>query len=145
MEQKKSKLNIITLIISSIALVFTIVIGTLFFVNMGKQNKVTDNQYKMYIGTNDKDTNLPMPEDEAKAKVDSICLTYFSNGFTLFEATGAWKDNNVVVHEYSLVCYIVGTTIEIVHRAADDLLVQLNQSSILIETYSSPVEFYRGN
>ena len=48
MEQKKSKLNIITLIISSIALVFTIVIGTLFFVNMGKQNKVTDNQYKMY-------------------------------------------------------------------------------------------------
>ena len=99
----------------------------------------------MYIGTNDKDTNLPMPKDEAKAKVDNICLTYFSDGFTLFEATGAWKDNNVVVHEYSLVCYVVGSTIEIVHRAADDLLVQLNQSSILIETYSSPVEFYRGN
>ena len=50
--------------------------------NMGKQNEVTDNQYKMYIGTNDKDTNLPMPEDEAKLEGFDTTVNVIYNLFS---------------------------------------------------------------
>ena len=144
MKKLKENSGLISLIISSITLIIAVVLSVLFIVNMNKKEKPYD-QFRMYVGTNDKDTFEPMEQAKAKGIVDSICLTYFSDGFTLTEATGAWKnEDQSVTHEYTLVVYVSGVTIDVVHQAADKMILDLNQSSILIESYSVPVEFYSG-
>ena len=112
---------------------------------MAKRNNNSYSQFRLYIGTNDKDTYQSMDQEEARNKVDNICTTYFSNGYTLQEAIGSWKDESgSITHEYTLVCYVSGVDISTIHKASDEMIVQLNQSSILIESYSVPVEFYSG-
>ena len=146
MKKLKENSGLISLIVSSITLVFVVVLSILFFTNLNKKNAKDYSQFRMYIGTNDKDTYLPMDKDLARSKVDNICLEYFSDGFTLYEATGAWKnEDETVTHEYTLIVYVSGTTQERVHQASDKMIVELNQSSILIESYNLPVEFYSGS
>lgn len=101
-------------------------------------------QYVMYVGTNDKDTyKLEMTREEAKEIVDSVCLSYFPYGYTMQEATGAWTDeSNNVTHEYTLVCYFDDADIVNVHKAADELIAKLNQSSVLIERSDIEIEYY---
>lgn len=146
MKKLKENSGFISLIISSITLVFVLVLSIFFFTNLSKKENIDYSQFRMYIGTNDKDTYLPMDKELAKSKVDSICLEYFSDGFTLYEATGAWKnEDQTVTHEYTLVVYVSGVGIDRVHEASDKMIVELNQSSILIEPYNLPVEFYSGS
>ena len=101
-------------------------------------------QYVMYVGTNDKDTYKPeISAEEAKEIVDNVCLKYFPYGYTLQEATGAWTDEkNNITHEYTLVCYFDGADVQTVHKAADELIVKLNQNSVLIESDTIDVEYY---
>ncbi len=146
MKKIKENSGIISLIISSITLVLVVVLSILFFTNLNKKDVKDYSQFRMYVGTNDKDTNLPMDKDVARGKVDNICLEYFNDGFTLYEATGAWKnEDETITHEYTLVVFVSGVTLEIVHQACDKMIVELNQSSILIESYKLPVEFYSGS
>ena len=97
----------------------------------------------MYVGTNDKDTyKLEHTKDEALKIVDDICLKYF-DGYTLQEATGSWLDeNNHTTHEYTIVCYFDGVDREDVYHAADDIIVALNQNTILIEESNVKIEYY---
>ena len=104
-----------------------------------------DIQYVMYLGTNDKDTNEPVfSPSEAKLLADSVLIKHFS-GFTIQEATGGWiEDNGAIAHEYTLVIYLSDTTIEKVRTAADDLIKEFNQSSVLIQANETRTEFYSG-
>ena len=104
-----------------------------------------DIQYVMYLGTNDKDTNEPVfSPSEAKLRADGILIKHFS-GFTIQEATGGWiEDNGAIAHEYTLVIYLSDTTIEKVRTAADDLIKEFNQSSVLIQANETRTEFYSG-
>ena len=104
-----------------------------------------DVQFVMYLGTNDKDSNIPVfNHDDAKIKLDEILSKHFS-GFTVAEALGGWTDDNgKISHEYTLVIYLSDTTIKKVHSAADDLLREFNQSSVLIQTNKTITEFYAG-
>ena len=102
-------------------------------------------QYVMYIGTNDKETYAPKyTEQEAKDIVDNICLKYFE-GYTLQEATGSWIDEKSnVTHEYTIVCYCDGADKETVYKAADEIIVALNQNTLLIESSTINMDYYSG-
>lgn len=103
-----------------------------------------DVEYVMYVGTNDKDTNEPVyPEEEAKEKVEEILVSHFG-GYTIQEADGGWEDNGKLYQEYSLVVYLSDTDLESVHAAADELIKELNQTSVLIKTNKVKTEFYGG-
>lgn len=103
-------------------------------------------QYVMYVGTNDKDTYMPVyTNEEAKDIVDKVCLKYFE-GYTLQEAIGSWTDEkNNVTHEYTLVCYFDDTDEETVYKAADEVIKELNQNTVLIEKDEIVIDFYSGN
>ncbi|MBO7674938.1 MAG: hypothetical protein J6S63_08000, partial [Atopobiaceae bacterium] len=90
-----------------------------------------------------KDTyKAEVSSEEAKKIVDETCLKYFE-GYTLQEARGAWTDGkNNLTHEYTLVCYFDDADINMVHKAADELITKLNQNSILIEKDRIEMEFY---
>ena len=102
-------------------------------------------QYVMYVGTNDKDTYQPEhTQEEARDIVDQVCLRHFE-GYTLQEATGAWTDETGrITHEYTLVCYFDGADKETVYRAADEVIRELNQNTVLIEEDEISVEYYGG-
>ena len=102
-------------------------------------------QYVMYLGTNDKDTNDPVfSEEDAKSHADAILAENF-DGFTIEEARGGWKnDDGSIAHEYTLVIILSDTTSEKVHKAADELIKEFNQNSVMIQENTLSTEFYEG-
>ena len=95
-------------------------------------------EYNIYIGLNDKDTGEgTYTYEEASAIVDSVCSKYF-NGYTLYKASGRWTDpSGNLIHENTIVCHLLGSDVAVdeekVRNATDELLIALNQHSILVE------------
>jgi hypothetical protein len=105
-------------------------------------------EYTMYVGTNDKNTyKLEMPLEEARSIVHNTMMDYFSDGFTMYDAKGVWRDEkNVITLEYSFVCVVEHANRTDVYKAADELITKLNQSTILVVSNSvSKVDFYTGS
>ena len=101
----------------------------------------------MYVGTNDKDTyQLEMDIEVAKGIVYNTMMNHFSDGFTMYEADGVWRDENMVITlERTFVCIVIQPNATEVYKAADELLVALNQSTILItSTTATQIDFYTG-
>ena len=105
----------------------------------------TSAQFVMYVGTNDKDTYAQIiPTEEAKEIIDRICFKYLG-GYTIQDAVGSWVDETgTATHENTIVCYFDGTDEETVHRIADEIILELNQNTVLIETTSVRMEYYGG-
>ena len=104
-------------------------------------------EYTIYIGTNDKDTfQLEIPLDEARSIIYNTMINYFSDGFTMHDANGVWKDeNDAITLEYTFVCIIENADIDEIHKAADELILKLDQNSILIVSNRvEKVDFYTG-
>lgn len=74
-------------------------------------------------------------------------MDHFSDGFTMYDANGVWRDeNNVVTLEYTFVCIIEHADKSEVYKAADELIVKLNQSTILVVSNNvNKVDFYTGS
>ena len=107
-----------------------------------------DLEYTIYIGTNDKDTfQLEIPLDEARSIIYNTMINYFSDGFTMHDANGVWKDeNDAITLEYTFVCIIENADIDEIYKAADELILKLDQNSILIVSNRvEKVDFYTGN
>ena len=104
-----------------------------------------DIQYVLYLGTNDKDTNEPVfEEEEARAHAEAILTDHFG-GFTIQEARGGWvNDDGSIAHEYTIVIHLSDTNLDEVHAACNDLIAEFNQSSILIQQNLTSTEFYSG-
>ena len=101
-----------------------------------------DVQYVLYLGTNDKDTNMPVfTQAEALEQAKAILIRYFG-GYTIQEAHGGWIDNGKEYQEYTLVIYLSDTTLEQVHAAADEMIEVFRQSSVLIQENPTRTEFY---
>ena len=83
------------------------------------------------------------PPEEAKSRAEEILLDSFG-GYTIQEANGGWIDEGLVYREYTLVIYLSDTTLEQVHEAADILIREFNQSSVLIQANRTRTEFYAG-
>ncbi len=105
-------------------------------------------EYTLYVGTNDKETyQLEMPLEEARSIIHNTMMDHFSDGFTMYDASGVWRDEkNVVTLEYSFICVLEYADKVEVYKAADELLEKLNQSTILVVANSvSKVDFYTGS
>ena len=105
-------------------------------------------EYTMYIGTNDKDTiQLEMNLDEARNIIHNTMMNYFSDGFTMYDANGVWKDeHNNITLETTFVCIVENGKKSEVYAAADTLIEELNQSAILIVANTiQNADFYTGS
>lgn len=140
----KKILSIVTSVLCVIAIGLSIAALSVG-ISAKKQKEVSDVQYVLYLGTNHKDTNEPVfSHDEAKEKLKEILLEHFG-GYTIQEANGGWKDGETVYEEYTLVVYLSDTSLENVHKAADQMIEVFHQSSVLIQSNQTSTEFYSGN
>ncbi len=134
---------IMTLAVVSVIALCLMVVGGSY--SAKAENGTKDIQYVLYLGTNDKDTNLPVfTPEEAKAKVREILIRHFG-GYTLQEAEGGWiGDDGTLYEEHTIVIYLSDTTLDKVHAAADEMIRVFNQSSVLIQANETTTEFYVG-
>ena len=137
-----NKVGIVIAVVAVTALCLSLV--NLYLSLTAPKEEEADIQYVMYLGTNDKNTNEPVfTPEEAKAKAKEILVKYFG-GYTLQEADGGWEDDGILYQEYTLVIYLSDTTLEKVHAAADELIRDFRQSSVLIQKNETGTEFYSG-
>ncbi len=107
-----------------------------------------DVQYVMYLGTN-VPTDPAQADDgptaaEELARLEKVLTRHFS-GFTVQEAYGGWTDDDGVFgHEFTFVIYLSDTTKSRVTAAADELLREFGQYSILIQSNITKTEFHTG-
>ena len=154
-----SKKNIVTIILSVVAIIISAVCLGLIFTHTPSAPEapkapeapaVTENQdvqYVLYLGTNDKDTNQPVfSQEESMEKAKEILISHFG-GYTIQEANGGWKDDESgkVYQEYTLVIYLSDTSLDEVHKAAAELVDVFHQSSVLIQANQTTTEFYSGS
>ena len=129
----------ITACLSIVAIILTVVLSRPKAVE-----RTPDTQYVLYLGTNDKDTNLPIySKEESKEKLIEILIKNFG-GYTIQEANGGWEDNGTLYVEYTLVIYLSDTDINKVHKACDEMITVFHQSSVLIQSNRTQTEFYSG-
>ena len=101
-----------------------------------------DVQYVLFLGTNDKDTNMPVfTQQEALQRAEEILIRHFG-GYTIQEAHGGWESDGKLYQEYTLVIYLSDTTLDKVHAAADEMVETFRQSSVLIQENPTRTEFY---
>ena len=81
--------------------------------------------------------------EEAQKKAEQILIEYFG-GYTIQEAHGGWIDGDTEYQEYTLVIYLSDTDLESVHKAADVMIEEFHQSSVLIQANQTVTEFYAG-
>ena len=119
--------------------------GTSATATMDPGTPVGDEQYILYLGTNDKDTNQPVfTPEEAKEHAKAILMRRLG-GYTIQEAEGGWKgDDGTEYQEYTLVIHLSDTNIDTVHAVAQELIEEFHQSSVLINTELVQTEFYEG-
>lgn len=141
------KLGILALVLSVVGICLA---GASLIISLNKGSQQAETveseiQYVMYVGTNDKDTYEPKyTHEEAMNIVDEVCLKYFE-GYTIQEALGSWTDETgTPTHEYTIVCYFDGADKDSVYKAADEIIVALNQNTVLIETNIITVDYYSG-
>ena len=139
----KSKAGVIIAVIALCVAVAGLVCGIVVLCRDGKGGE--DLQYVLYLGTNDKDTNLPVYEpEEAKSVLKNILIDHMG-GYTIQEANGGWiGDDGTEYQEYTLVIYLSDTDLVTVHTLCDELIAKFNQSSVLIQMNKTTTEFYAG-
>ncbi len=141
MSQKTSR---ITLLLCGLAVFLSGAALIVALCTASDRRDSSDVQYVLYLGTNDKDLNTPVFEPEtAKKEAEKILIEHFG-GFTIQEANGGWIDGGMVYREYTLVIHLSDTSLDEVHKAADDLIEVFNQSSVLIQENRTATEFYAG-
>ena len=108
-------------------------------------DELGDEQYTLYLGTNDKDTNKPVySREESKERVKAILMKDLG-GYTIQEAEGGWRgDDGTEFQEYTLVIHLNDTDLDTVHKVARKLIDEFHQSSVLISTDRVKTEFYAG-
>lgn len=141
----EKKLTVVSLIIALVAACLSVVALVKPAGDAGQSADGKDVQYVMYLGTNDKDTNEPVFDSEESIEKAKEILTDHFGGYTLQDANGGWVDDNGTLYqEYTVVIYLSDTTLDEVHAAADDLINEFNQSSVLIQQNETVTEFYSG-
>ena len=146
MEEKKTNKNKVIGIVVIVLLALNIIAtGILLGLHISSNSKCSNvkTKYTLYIGTNDKDTYKPVDTlTNCCTKVTEICTKYTS-GCTVYEAAGYWKDDkSEITKEDTLVCILEDIKEETVYKICDEVIVTLNQNSILVETNDVTSIFY---
>ena len=102
--------------------------------------------YAIYVGLNDKDTNVQeTPTEELQKQIDEICGDYVE-GFSCSEMSGGWASpDGTFVREQTLVYQFMGVTEETVMQMMDKILMELNQECILWEKKEGSYGYYYGD
>lgn len=105
--------------------------------------KETRGKYLLYIGINDKDTyKQEISTEEARNIVNSICAKY-SGGYTVSDAKGGWVDETATLTQENTFVYVLyDVTEEQLVSIMDEVLMKLNQSSILVEKQDVVYRYY---
>lgn len=103
-------------------------------------------KYTMYVGLNDKDSNMQVFGHEEAKQAMFIIVKKYTGGATFQEAQGYWHDKETdnVYAENTLVCTFLDIEPEAVKSIMDEVLKIFNQSSILLETEEVRRVFYSG-
>ena len=142
-DKVKDKFNVITSILSLIAVIMS---GIAFVKgNQKPPVELTDVQYVMYLGLPEKNEDgTDFTDEQAKDLLETILVRHFS-GYTIQNALGGWtEEDGAYDHENTLVIYLSDTDEESVKAAADELLKEFDQKTILIQTNLTVTEFYSG-
>jgi hypothetical protein len=158
----KDKKNSIVLTLLLLNIIATLVLTGLFSLHMNSHNDIAINsnftpklidysssqkgKYTLYIGTNDKDTYIQeISTEDAKNIINSICVEYVG-GYTSQEATGGWIDEtNTLTMENTLIYHFYDVTEDQIISIMNDVLIKLNQKSILIEAQDVNYTYYYGD
>ena len=147
---KKNRYIAFLSILLALNLIFSA--GLAVYLHMGDspaQKNLTGSQqirkYTLYIGTNDKDTGTQLISTEDAHKiVGEICEKYVS-GYTVTEAQGNWLSEDGMRHRENTLIYSFSDADEVkIQSIMDEVLIALNQESILAETGLSDSVFYTG-
>ena len=134
-------------LISNILSLIAVIMSGIAFVkgNQPSPTEQKDVQYVMYLGLPDKNEDgTEFTDAQAKDLLETILIRHFS-GYTIQNALGGWtEDDGTYDHENSLVIYLSDTDMEHVKEAADELLKEFDQHTILIQTNETVTEFYSG-
>lgn len=100
-------------------------------------------KYTIYIGTNDRETYTQLiGTKKAEKMVNEICARYV-DGYTESDASGGWVDETGTLTEESTLVYaFYNVSWEDLTKIMDDVLVELNQNSILIEHENTESTYY---
>lgn len=100
-------------------------------------------KYVLYIGTNDKDTYKQIiPTEDAIQKVSEICKKYVT-GYTVSQSKGGWVDETgTLTEENTLVYSFSGVNESAIKSIMDEVLISLNQNSILVECQDITYTYY---
>lgn len=143
---------VILLIVNTLAIA-----GVIVFLVIGGNSKAAgenaileyesseNGKYVLYIGLNDKETySQIISTEEAKNTVNNIVLKYVG-GYTVYEAKGGWTDETgTLTEENTLVYHLSGVSERDVISIMDEVLVVLNQNSILVERHDLSYIYYDG-
>ena len=134
-------------IISSILSLIAVIMSGIAFVkgNQPSPTEQKDVQYVMFLGLPaENEDGSEFTDAQAKDLLETILVRHFS-GYTIQNALGGWTDDDGNYdHENSLVIYISDTDMEHVKAAADEMLKEFDQHTILIQTNETVTEFYSG-
>lgn len=146
MNRSKSKVNKVLVILLVVNLILTAgIICYLASGNSGGADEPGESKYTIYIGTNDKDTyRQEIPTEQAREIVNGICSEH-AEGFTSVDAAGYWTDEtDAPTREDSFVYSFYGIDEETLRDIMDDILIELNQNSILVEHETVESTYYSG-
>lgn len=142
---KKMKYTLHILVGLNLAITFALIgflLASHYFSGQATEGSPT---YTLYIGLNDKDSYTQLiATEEARATVDEICLKHV-DAFTVSEAQGCWADETgAITRENTLVYMFADTDKSQITAIMDEVLIALNQSSILVNIDSVQAVFYSG-
>lgn len=144
-ENKANKNKISKIVIASLLGVNLAITGVLLGLQIHSSvlNNNYQTKYTLYIGTNDKNTyKLEIPFEQCVSKVTEICVKYV-DGCTIYEANGYWKDEkSEITNERTIACVLESVEKETVYKICDEVIIALNQNSILVETNNVTSTFY---
>jgi hypothetical protein len=154
MQTNNTKKSTVILALLTVNIAATIFIALYLFIPAGDKaenqgllnfNYLENGNYILYIGTNDKETyEQIIPTDEAKRIVNEICAKYV-DGYTVSEAQGGWVDEHgILTQENTLIYSFIGAEESDIIAIMNEVLVALNQNSILVEKNDISSIFYNG-
>lgn len=107
----------------------------------GKRTKAV--KYTLHVGLNDKDTYKQKIDDEKALQLVTDITLKYTDGCTIYRCQGLYKDTKgKTTKESSFVIEIYGASSDEIKNIMDELLVSLNQESILVEKGDVTYEFY---
>lgn len=144
---RKKKDNQFNLLLIFAVLNLVLLVGLIAYIFYPSDIPKLDSvKYIMYIGTNCKDTYSQLiPTEEAINIVNEICARHIG-GYTVHQASGGWIDEQgILTQENTLVYTLMGIDEKKVMAIMDEVLVALNQNSILLERQAVSSTYYVWN